>query len=229
MENKVYIYSLSDPITDEVRYIGKTIRPKQRYKEHIRNSKDKKTYSNCWINSLIKDGLKPILSILEECDESNWIEREIHHISLYENLTNLTKGGDGTNGFKHDEYTKLKMSELRKGDGNNFYGKSHKEETKRILSEITKKRIEDSKFIKNLRDKGLSQWENKSDVEKLNNVINQKNRRNIKQYTLNGELIREFISLREIERELGYFRSNITPCLKGIFKQAYGFIWIYSS
>ena len=121
------------------------------------------------------------------------------------------------------------MSELRKGDGNNFYGKSHKEETKRILSEITKKRIEDSKFIKNLRDKGLSQWENKSDVEKLNNVINQKNRRNIKQYTLNGELIREFISLREIERELGYFRSNITPCLKGIFKQAYGFIWIYSS
>ena len=71
MENKVYIYSLSDPITDEVRYIGKTIRPKQRYKEHIRNSKDKKTYSNCWINSLIKDGLKPILSILEECDESN--------------------------------------------------------------------------------------------------------------------------------------------------------------
>jgi group I intron endonuclease len=229
MENKVYIYSLSDPITDEVRYIGKTIRPKQRYKEHIRNSKDKKTYSNCWINSLIKDGLKPILSILEECDESNWIEREIHHISLYENLTNLTKGGDGTNGFKHDEYTKLKMSELRKGDGNNFYGKSHKEETKRILSEITKKRIEDPKFIKNLRDKGLSQWENKSDVEKLNNVINQKNRRNIKQYTLNGELIREFISLREIERELGYFRSNITPCLKGIFKQAYGFIWIYSS
>jgi len=229
MENKVYIYSLSDPITDEVRYIGKTIRPKQRYKEHIRNSKDKKTYSNCWINSLIKDGLKPILSILEECDESNWIEREKYYISINSNLTNLTEGGDGTNGFKHSEYTKLKMSELRKGDGNNFYGKSHDDKTKKILSEITKKRLENPIFIKNLRDKGLSQWKNKSDVEKLNNVINQKNRRNIKQYTLNGELIREFISLREIERELGYFRSNITPCLMGIFRQAYGFIWIYSS
>jgi hypothetical protein len=45
---------------------------------------------------------------------------------------------------------------------------------------------------------------------------------------MDGEFIKEFISLREIERELGYFRANITPCLKGEFKQAYGFVWIYS-
>lgn len=45
---------------------------------------------------------------------------------------------------------------------------------------------------------------------------------------MDGEIIKEFISLREIERELGYFRANISPCLKGVFTQACGFTWKYS-
>jgi hypothetical protein len=88
--------------------------------------------------------------------------------------------------------------------------------------------MENPEHIKLLKEGGLKAWGKKSDEEKFKNQLNQKGRRNIKQLTMDGEFIKEFISLREIERELGYFRANISPCLKGEFKQAYGFIWVYS-
>lgn len=138
METKVYIYSLTDPITNKIRYIGKTVNPNQRYSGHLSNSKQRKTYTNCWIYSLIKKGLKPIMNIIEECDDSNWIEREQYHISIHENLTNLTLGGEGIHGFKATEETKQKMSEAHKGEKNAFYGKTHSEETRKKLSDINK-------------------------------------------------------------------------------------------
>jgi hypothetical protein len=49
MGTKVYIYSLTDPITNEIRYIGKSINPNQRYHSHLSRSKEVKTHTNCWI------------------------------------------------------------------------------------------------------------------------------------------------------------------------------------
>lgn len=41
------------------------------------------------------------------------------------------------------------------------------------------------------------------------------------------EIIKEFPSLREIERELGYSPGNISSCCNGNYKIAYGFKWAY--
>lgn len=86
----IYIYTLSDPTTNEVRYVGKTINIKRRYKQHLY---DKRTTHKCnWVQSLRKEGLKPILTIIETCND-NWQEREIYWISQYDNLTNFSDGG----------------------------------------------------------------------------------------------------------------------------------------
>ena len=69
-------------------------------------------------------------------------------------------------------------------------------------------------------------WDNNPDKKK-DMILKQPNRKEIGQYSLSGELISTFPSLREIERKLGYFRANISPCIKGKFKQAYGYIWKY--
>lgn len=47
------------------------------------------------------------------------------------------------------------------------------------------------------------------------------------QYSLEGQFIKEWPSTREIERKLGCYNTEISKCCRGIFKQAYGFIWKY--
>lgn len=49
------------------------------------------------------------------------------------------------------------------------------------------------------------------------------------QYTLDGEFVKEWPSLTEIERELGWHRTGITPCINGKTKQAYGYIWKFKT
>ena len=65
--------------------------------------------------------------------------------------------------------------------------------------------------------------------------IKEKNRNNfrqnlkpIEQYDINGNLIQIWLSARQIERELGFYHSNIIKCCKGICNQAYNFIWQYN-
>ena len=67
-----YIYALVDPITFEIRYIGKTNNQYQRYHQHL--SENNKTYKCHWVQSLLARGLLPILQILEEVDDSCWVQ-----------------------------------------------------------------------------------------------------------------------------------------------------------
>lgn len=99
-ENKlIYIYTLSDPMTEEVRYVGKTIRnPKYRLNSHISVSKlnKKKDYCHSWIRSLLNKGQFPVLKIIEE---TFLLSRETYWIKYYKeksntNLTNYTEGGE---------------------------------------------------------------------------------------------------------------------------------------
>lgn len=46
------------------------------------------------------------------------------------------------------------------------------------------------------------------------------------QYGLDGEFIKEWVSAKEIERELGYAHNNISKCCNGKINYAYGFQWL---
>lgn len=96
------VYALSDPKTDELRYIGQTEQlPATRLRQHV---KDCGRYSNhCahWIKNLKKQGFKPFMEILQKCstvEELN--EAEIYWISQFRalgfRLTNISHGGENT-------------------------------------------------------------------------------------------------------------------------------------
>jgi hypothetical protein len=55
-----------------------------------------------------------------------------------------------------------------------------------------------------------------------------RNRPKIGQFDLNQNLIKEFVSLHQIKRELGYSRSKIKCVLKGDLQEVFGFIWKYT-
>jgi hypothetical protein len=119
-----WIYALVDPRNKAIRYIGKSINPRNRLATHLsKSSLKKRTHKNCWIKSLLKLGLKPELELIDEVDyrddwtieEKRWIARLRNLVPGYPPLTNSTDGGDGVKGLVFSEETRKRMSEIRKG------------------------------------------------------------------------------------------------------------------
>lgn len=135
---KTYIYTISDPETGDIRYVGKSNNIKDRFRKHLeyRDNGERKTYLYSWMRSLDKD---PIIEIIEECDISEWEFYERYWISQCLawgfKLTNLTDGGDGLTKFKPSVIKKLKS--INKGENNPMFGKKHSKET---IDKIVKSR-----------------------------------------------------------------------------------------
>jgi hypothetical protein len=98
----VFIYGLVDPETGDIRYIGKSIRPRERVQNHMNE------VSNChrshWLQSLKKRDLWPELVILETIVGAwPWQHSERYWIAYGRKkgwpLTNNTDGGDGVSGL----------------------------------------------------------------------------------------------------------------------------------
>lgn len=134
MNNIVFIYTLADPRTGIVRYVGKAVNVKKRFQAHLECRKTTKCSS--WVKSLQYIGLKPIIEVLEEVDSPNeeWQESERFWIETLRfigcPLTNLDSGGNGRKrlsaetrlkisashrGIKPNESTRLLMSRNRTG------------------------------------------------------------------------------------------------------------------
>lgn len=59
-----FIYALADPLTQEVRYVGKSVNPQRRLLAHLQETGDSAKVQ--WIRGLDELGYKPALLILEE-------------------------------------------------------------------------------------------------------------------------------------------------------------------
>ena len=57
--------------------------------------------------------------------------------------------------------------------------------------------------------------------------INGKKSKPVLQFTLDNILIKEYPSINQVERELGFAHTNISACCNGKYKQMYGYIWRY--
>ena len=159
-------------------------------------------------------------------------------------LSEINKGKVPPNkGKHHTEESKKKMSEshkgLQTGEKHPFFGKHHSEETKKKLSEslkglqagekhpmFGKPHTEESKKKISEKQKGkkLSE-ETRRKMSKAR--INGKQSKKVLQFTLDGEFVREWLSIAECTRN-GYNGANICYCCQGKRKSAYGFKWCYA-
>lgn len=118
MEDRTWvIYSLTDPRTSLVRYVGVTFRRKSRLNEHMsRAVRGGKTHRDCWLRSLIAAGLRPVYRELEIGSGDGWPNRERSWIAAYRStLTNHTDGGEGTPGYVPTPELRAKWSAMRTG------------------------------------------------------------------------------------------------------------------
>ncbi|WP_371745812.1 NUMOD3 domain-containing DNA-binding protein [Myxococcus sp. CA033] len=120
--SRFVVYGLTDPITSEVRYIGKSSNGLRRPMAHGRPSSlaSDRTRKANWIRGLRSLGLDYGIRVLEEVAERDllcsvecfWIAQAR---GLGWRLTNLTDGGDGMSGHSWTPASRAKLSRSMKG------------------------------------------------------------------------------------------------------------------
>lgn len=151
MPSKFLIYALSDPRTNEIRYIGQSSRGLKRPKHHMCPSSIKgghNPYKNNWLRQLKSLGLNPIIDVLEELiSEDQLDENEQFYIAYFRSigcrLVNLTDGGKGMRGYSLSKETRTKMSLSHKGkkQSSEHIANNVAANTGRKVSETTKAKI----------------------------------------------------------------------------------------
>lgn len=113
-----FIYALLDPRTGEIRYVGKADNPEKRLLDHLRQCNYGETHRARWLRSLIVDGLRPLLEVIDEVADTEWEAAECAYIAFYKEcghpLVNATPGGESPGGGKdHPLYGKPRPSATR--------------------------------------------------------------------------------------------------------------------
>lgn len=115
-----FIYALNDPKTGLTRYIGKANSPKTRLGNHLSRcrSPHERCHRSSWIQSLLTEGLEPILEIVKEVPVTDWRYWEKTYIHWYKtlgfDLVNGTEGGDGCPGAVRSPETRQRISDANK-------------------------------------------------------------------------------------------------------------------
>jgi group I intron endonuclease len=229
MENIKYtIYKLIDPISKEIRYIGLTFNDlNQRLKSHFYEKS--KSHKSNWIQSLRKQGLKPIIESIEDniLSYDEVCDREIYWIQKYKSeghpLTNMASGGNKNKKMSDESREKMSIAQIERYK---TYKLFLSEDVKEILSLKSKERFKDDKEREKLRISNKRYEDSKTEEQKLNDILIQ-DVKSVIQYDKDMNFISEYISIRDAERKTNINRSNISKCCKEKVKSAGGFIWKY--
>ena len=233
------------------KYIGITM---QQPEERWNNGKN--YGNNCHFTQAInKYGWKNIKHIILDAnvtqEEANKLE--MYYIQKYGTMDrekgyNITAGGGGINGFHHSKEARAKISEAGKGKRNSPEAYEKTAQAKRI-----KVNVYDLQLNLLYSCKSLAEAEEKTGVDNSNisAVCKGKykqfkgfifkydseghplekprcHRKPVRQYTLDGEFIKEWGTIKEAATVLNIADTHISDCCKGKFKKSGGFIWRYA-
>lgn len=212
------IYSLNDPDTLEIKYIGKTVQKlSKRLSGHITKAKyNRTTHCSCWIYGLLLKGKFPVIQIIENCLGEDWIEREQYWIRYYKDIIyNHSIGGEkGGLGYICTEEHKKKISVALKGKKRSIQaciaisrgskGKKLSDETKRKLRDIN---------IGKIQSLETRLKKSKYPVLQIDPISN--------------EVVSEYPTIGIAEELTGFLQGNISSAINGRLKTYKGFKWRY--
>lgn len=137
------VYTLSDPSTGAVRYIGITrARLRSRLSGHLSFRDFDKSHRANWLRSLVSLGLRPSIAAIEETSDPS---RERFWIAEYRSrgarLVNSSEGGESFLGYIPPASVRLAVSNAKRGRP---ISQSHKDA---LLKAITGRRISEKQRV----------------------------------------------------------------------------------
>jgi group I intron endonuclease len=227
----VGIYKITNP-KGKV-YIGQSINIDKRFYQYQTPKKERTGVKI--LNSLIKYGIENHnFDILEECNINELNQKEIYWIKYFNTTAdglNIELGGKG---FPRSDETKEKIRKNKIGKNtkkikqyslNNQYIKTWNSivEAERVFGMGIKSVLNKSKFTA-----GGFIWLYEYEILPPNYKIpTHKNTKPIIQYSLDGEVVKDWKSLTQVQKVLGFNKNNISNTLTGKSKTAFGYIWKY--
>jgi group I intron endonuclease len=222
-----FIYKITNNLTGKC-YIGETIKtnPESRWNEHRRKI-EKGIGCPALQDAIKKYGVDNFsFKVLLICFDGDRYYYEKEYIKKYNSIVpngyNLTSGGEG----------------------GGFYGKKHSDETKLKITEGLKQRYNDNPELREETSNRLKElYKNPENIEKLKDGMknsevfkNLKKNENgfgfakikVKQYTIEGEFVKEYNSLAEAGDAVNISHRGISKCINGKQKSCGGFKWIKS-
>lgn len=210
--DKIFIYALQDPITKEIRYIGKSNRPKERLMNQCNEHAN--TYRCHWIQSIVSKGKKPIQIILEELDgDSDWQERERYWIQYGREigwpLTNATSGGDGVPDLPPETRERMRLTWLGRKHKPESLEKMRKASTGVKHSEASKQKMHDLMVNRTF----TPEWKDK--ISAANRKITSEQAEEIKRRLQRGE------KNKDLAAEFRVHRTTLTKIKTGTYFNKY--------
>lgn len=193
----------------KIRYIGVTRQSlTRRLSGHLKASKINNYHINNWISKELSSGYKICIKLLEKGIRAEKAAfKEMEYILRYDNLTNISKGGNGCLG-----YIKTMNKKSRKGIK---------------LTEEHKNNIRKAK----LGRKHSIEHNINNRKAQINREWSISRRKPISCYSKSGEYLQTYFGIREASRcikpnmRVEDVTSSIRKCALGISKTAYGFIF----
>jgi hypothetical protein len=235
----VTIYSLSDPDTRQIRYVGKTTSSLSvRYAHHLFQWKrEKKRHINTWIKSLHDKKKKPIIEILDEVSDMDWSFWEMFWIEQVKawgfRLCNHTKGGEGSVGYKFScESIQKRLNTLK--DSVSWFDKHirhsaiMKEKHKEGLIHFGYSHLSKEKRTVIGNNHSLTMKRKHQENPELVLKLNQARKKKVNLISKEQEILETFGSVTEAGKYCNIDPTHVSRVCKGKSKHAYGLFFKYA-
>lgn len=223
-------------------YVGSTVNLYTRCNQHF-NDLRKNKHCNKRLQRIFNkyDETLFIFEILEEIeDKNNLIDKENEYFLLFgfDILVNNCKKAGSTLGaeFHNSEEVRNKISKSVKKlwedetYRNNMLEKFNTTERNKKISEANSKRIIPPHIRERISNfhKGNTYRRGKTMSEEAKIKLSESQstkKKKVQQFTLDGELIQTFESIRSAAKSLDKCKTGIVDCCNGKLRKSYGFVW----
>lgn len=210
-----FLYTLNDPIYNEIRYVGITCNMENRLYYHLKDNGD--TKKTRWINKLRENGYSPTINEVKRTHNvREVIQWEIDTIKEYKkiyNLTNSTSGGEyfaiGTpidvytlDGIFIDTFTSMI-------EATEFYGLKDICVSSISACCLKKRRYAYGKIWRYVGDAVT-----KDDLKLVNSSLNSKKEKHFYAISYDGSIIKEFFNIKDGAIFLSRSNHNLYKVLK---------------